>query len=149
MTEPLEPAATAASVAEETPQYLIGVRLREPLLAEDHLTTETDFHVGDLVVVDMGGGTAVGEVRRPRRPLPSFKRDRVYRRVVRRATHAEAGEWHDRRAREVRGVETCQRMARGRALAMKIVDVEIEASRRRVTVFFNSEERVDFRDLVR
>src|SRR5258705_13272869 len=40
-------------------------------------------------------------------------------------------------------------MARGRALAMKIVDVEIEASRRRVTVFFNSEERVDFRDLVR
>jgi len=110
MTDPIEPAATAASVAEETPQYLIGVRLREPLLAEDHLTTDTDLHVGDLVVVDMGGGSAVGEVR---------------------------------------GVETCQRMARGRALAMKIVDVEIEASRRRVTVFFNSEERVDFRDLVR
>jgi cell fate regulator YaaT (PSP1 superfamily) len=40
-------------------------------------------------------------------------------------------------------------MARGRALVMKIVDVEIEPSRRRVTVFFNSEERVDFRDLVR
>src|SRR5258706_5215970 len=40
-------------------------------------------------------------------------------------------------------------MARARSLAMKIVDVEIEASRRRVTVFFNSEERVDFRDLVR
>jgi len=149
MTEPLEPAATAASVAEETPQYLIGVRLREPLLAEDHLTTDTDLHVGDLVVVDMGGGSAVGEVRRPKRALPAFKRDRVYRRVVRRATTAEAGEWRDRRAREVRGVETCQRMARARALTMKIVDVEIEASRRRVTVFFNSEERVDFRDLVR
>ena len=70
MTEPLEPAATAPSVAEETPQYLIGVRLREPLLAEDHLTTDTDLHVGDLVVVDLGGGTAVGEVRRPKRALP-------------------------------------------------------------------------------
>ncbi|MFI5327980.1 MAG: regulatory iron-sulfur-containing complex subunit RicT, partial [Candidatus Rokuibacteriota bacterium] len=149
MTEPLEPAATAASVAEETLQYLIGVRLREPLLAEDHLTTDPDLHVGDLVLVDLGGGTAVGEVRRPKRALPSFKRDRVYRRVVRRATPAEAGEWRDRRAREVRGVETCQRMARARALVMKIVDVEIEPSRRRVTVFFNSEERVDFRDLVR
>ena len=149
MTEPLEPAATAAPVAEETPQYLIGVRLREPLLAEDHLTTEADLRVGDFVVVDMGGGTAGGEVRRPKRALPTFKRDRVYRRVVRRATAAETNEWRDRRAREVRGVETCQRMARGRGLAMKIVDVEIEASRRRVTVFFNSEERVDFRDLVR
>ena len=32
---------------------------------------------------------------------------------------------------------------------MKVVDVEIEPARRRVTVFFNAEERVDFRDLVR
>jgi cell fate regulator YaaT (PSP1 superfamily) len=149
MSEPLEPAATAAALAEETPQYLIGVRLREPLLPEDHLTTESDLHVGELVVVDTGGSTAVGEVRRPRRPLPSFRRDRVYRRVVRRATPAEAAEWRERRGREIRGVETCQRMARGRGLKMKIVDVDIEASRRRVTVFFNSEERVDFRDLVR
>ena len=149
MSEPLEPAATAAGAAEETPQYLIGVRLREPLSAEDHLTTDTDLHVGDLVMVETGGGSAVGEVRRPKRPLPSFRRDRVYRRVVRRATPAEAAEWRERRVREVRGVETSQRMARERGLQMKIVDVDIEASRRRVTVFFNSEERVDFRDLVR
>jgi cell fate regulator YaaT (PSP1 superfamily) len=149
VSEPIEPAATAAAEAEETPQYLIGVRLREPLLAEDYLTTETDLHVGDLVLVELGGSITVGEVRRPRRPLPSFKRDRVYRRVVRRASTPEAAEWRDRRAREVRGVETCQRMARGRGLSMKVVDVDIEASRRRVTVFFNSEERVDFRELVR
>jgi cell fate regulator YaaT (PSP1 superfamily) len=88
-------------------------------------------------------------VRRPKRPLPSFKRDRVYRRVVRRATTAEAGEWRDRRAREVRGVETCQRMARTRTLAKKIVDVEIHPASRRVTIYFGSEDRVDFRDLVR
>jgi cell fate regulator YaaT (PSP1 superfamily) len=149
MAEPLEPAATAPADAEETPQYLIGVRLREPLLADDHLTTESDLHVGDFVVVETGGGTAVGEVRRPRRPLPAFRRDRVYRRVVRRATAAETAEWSDRRARELRGVETSQRLARGRGLKMKIVDVDIEARHRRVTVFFNSEERVDFRDLVR
>jgi cell fate regulator YaaT (PSP1 superfamily) len=149
VSEPLEPAATAPAEAEETPQYLIGVRLREPLAAEDYLTTETDLHVGDFVVVDLGGSTTVGEVRRPRRPLPSFKRDRVHRRVVRRASAPEAAEWRDRRAREVRGVETCQRMARARGLGMKVVDVDIEARQRRVTVFFNSEERVDFRELVR
>ncbi|HEY7869049.1 MAG TPA: regulatory iron-sulfur-containing complex subunit RicT, partial [Methylomirabilota bacterium] len=103
----------------------------------------------DFVVVETGGGTTVGEVRRPKRPLPAFRRDRVYRRVVRRATAAEAAEWRDRRARELRGVETSQRLARGRGLKMKIVDVDIEARHRHVTVFFNSEERVDFRDLVR
>ena len=148
MKDSIVPTAAATAVDEAT-RYLVGVRLREPLLAEDYQTTETDLHVGDFVVVETGGATTVGEVRRPRREIPEFKRGRMYRRVVRRATAGETKDWRERRAREVKGVETAQRLARGRSLAMKIVDLEIEASRRRVVVFFNSEERVDFRDLVR
>ena len=148
VSTPSEPAPVPEPVT-EGPRFLVGVRLREPLLAEDYQTAETDLHVGEFVVVETAGSTAIGEVRRPRRVIPEFKRDRMYRRVVRRATAGEVAEWRERRAREVRGVEIAQRLARGRALAMKIVDVEIEPSRRRVTVFFNSEERVDFRDLVR
>jgi cell fate regulator YaaT (PSP1 superfamily) len=149
MSDSIEPTVTTEPVVDEAPRYLVGVRLREPLLAEDYQTTETDLHVGDFVVVETGGGTAVGEVRRPRREIPEFKRGRMYRRIVRRATSGEETDWRERRAREVRGVDAAQRLARGRSLAMKIVDVEIEPSRRRVVVFFNSEERVDFRDLVR
>lgn len=145
MSESIEPAVTD----EEPPRLLVGVRLREPLLADDYQTDDARLSVGDFVVVETGGATTVGEVRRPKRPVPSFRRDRVYRRVVRRATAGEVADWRERRSREVRGVETCQQMARERGLAMKIVDVEIEASRRRVIVFFNSEERVDFRELVR
>ncbi|HXJ81625.1 MAG TPA: regulatory iron-sulfur-containing complex subunit RicT [Candidatus Methylomirabilis sp.] len=144
-----EPTDGAETVAPEIPQYLVGIRLREPLLPEDYRTTETGLHVGEFVVVDAGTDTVFGEVRRPARPLPEFKRDRLYRRVVRRATEAEATEWREQRAREVRGIATCLRLARARGLTIKIVDVEIESARRRVTVFFNSEDRVDFRDLVR
>jgi cell fate regulator YaaT (PSP1 superfamily) len=144
-----EQTAVAEVTAPESPQYLVGIRLREPLLAEDYQTTETELHVGDFVVVDAGTETVLGEVRRPRRPLPEFKRGHLYRRVVRRATEGEVAEWRERRAREVQGIATCLRLARARSLTMKIVDVEIEPSRRRVTVFFNAEERVDFRELVR
>jgi cell fate regulator YaaT (PSP1 superfamily) len=147
--DPVEPIAATAAVVEGPARYLVGVRLLEPWLAEDYETPDNDLHVGDFVVVETGGGTAVGEVRRPKRPLPEFRRDRIYRKIVRRATSSEVADGRERRAREVKGVETCQRLARGRSLAMKIVDVEIEPSRRRVTVYFNSEERVDFRDLVR
>jgi len=142
-TELLEPAAT------ERVRYLIGIRLREPLMPEDHLTMDSALHVGEVVIVETGSGPATAEVRRPARPLPDFKRGRLYRQVLRRATDAEAAEWRERRARELQGVLTCQRLARAKGLSIKIVDVEMEASRRRVTVFFNSEERVDFRDLVR
>ena len=38
--------------AEVTPLYLVGLRLREPLFAEDYLTTEAELHVGDLAVFE-------------------------------------------------------------------------------------------------
>src|SRR5258706_10763542 len=87
MSEPIESPAL-----DETPRYLIGVRLREPLLADDYQTTDADLHVGDFVLVETGGAPVLGEVRRPQRPAPSVKRDPVYCRGVRRATPGGVGQ---------------------------------------------------------
>lgn len=130
-------------------ESLIGVRLREGGMTEDYRIGDVEGHVGDLVLVETPGGTAIAEIRRPRRAVPESKRDRLYRRVLRRATSAEEREYRDRRERERRAVVTCQGLARGRALALKVVDVEMHPTARRVTVYFNSEDRVDFRELVR
>jgi cell fate regulator YaaT (PSP1 superfamily) len=130
--------------------YLIGVRLREVAKADDYrVGGDLDLHVGDLVVVEAGGAEAVGEVRRPRRPLPESRRDRAYPRVLRPATEAEARRWRERREREQRAIVTAQRRARERGLALKVVDVEFHPTARRATVYFSAEERVDFRELVR
>jgi cell fate regulator YaaT (PSP1 superfamily) len=130
-------------------EYLIGIRLHATAQAEDYRLGDVDAHVGDLVLVETSGGDAVGEVRRPKRELPEFKRDRLYHRVRRRATDEEAREYRERRAKEEHAVGVCQQLARGRGLAMKVVDVEMQAGGRRVAVYFNAETRVDFRDLVR
>jgi len=149
MSEITETPEAPPSPPEANLPYLVGVRLREPVQAEDHLTAMEDLTVGDVVIVETGQGTAVGEVRRPKRLLPEFKRGRLYRTVLRHATDAEAGEWRERRERELKHAEMCRRRARGRGLRLKIVDVEIDPRHRRVTVLFSAEERVDFRDLVR
>src|SRR5256712_11501969 len=131
-------------------EYLVGVRLREVAKAEDSLAAEDlELHVGDLVMVSTEGGQTVGEVRRPRRPLPDFKRDRPFQRVQRPATEAEGHEWRERREREKRAIVPCQHKARDHRLAIKVVDVEFTPGARRTTVYFNAEERVDFRELVR
>lgn len=132
-------------------EYLVGVRLREVGLADDYKAVgdELPLHVGDLVVVETGVAELVGEVRRPKRPLPDFRRDRLYHRVLRVATDAEEREWRERREREEGHMVTAQRLARQHGLAMKVVDVEIHPTARRVTVAFNAEARVDFRQLVR
>jgi cell fate regulator YaaT (PSP1 superfamily) len=131
-------------------EWLIGVRLRDTAPTDDYkLVADVAPPVGTIVVVETATGTALGEVRRPRRLLPDFKRDRLYRRVVGVAGEAETREYHERRQREARAVGTAQGLARARGLAMKVVDVELPGAERRVTVYFNAEDRVDFRDLVR
>jgi cell fate regulator YaaT (PSP1 superfamily) len=131
-------------------EYLVGVRLRDTAAADDYkLVGDLPLHVGDVVVVEAQAGTVVGEVRRPRREVPPFKRDRLYRRVVGLASEEEAREYRERRAREEAAITTSQRLARARGLAMKVVDVEMQPAQRRVAVYFSADDRVDFRDLVR
>jgi cell fate regulator YaaT (PSP1 superfamily) len=135
---------------EATNEYLVGVRLRDTVPADDYkLVGDLVVHVGDIVIVETQSGTALGEVRRARRPVPEFRRDRLYRRVVGLASEDEARDYRDQRRREEAGIATTQRLARARGLTMKVVDVEMPTGQRRVTVYFGSEERVDFRDLVR
>ena len=131
-------------------EWLIGVRLRDSAAADDYkLVEDLPIVVGDVVLVETATGTVLGEVRRPRRPLPAFKRDHLFRRVVRAAVESEASEYRDRRHREARAVGAAQRLARARGITLKVVDVEMHGPDRRVTVYFSAEDRVDFRDLVR
>src|SRR5262245_46847070 len=131
-------------------EFLIGVRLRAGQNAGDYRVSEDlALHVGDLCLVETEGQPAIGEVRRPRRPLPEDKRDRPYRRVLRAVSDSESREHRAHAAREREAVDTVQQLARARELSMKIVDVEIAPRARRVLVYFNAEDRVDFRDLVR
>src|SRR5207244_11166471 len=91
----------------------------------------------------------LGEVRRPRRPVPDFRRDRLYRRVIGLASDDETRDYREQRGREQAAIITSQRLAHARALTMKVVDVEMPIGPRRMTVYFRSQARVDFRDLVR
>jgi cell fate regulator YaaT (PSP1 superfamily) len=135
---------------EATDEYLVGVRLRETAPADDYkLVGDLVLHVGDVVRVETQSGTSLGEVRRARRPVPELRRDRLYRRVIGLASDEETGDYRQQRQREEEAIVTSQRLARARGLGMKVVDVEMPTGQRRVTVFFSSEERVDFRDLVR
>src|SRR5205809_328039 len=134
---------------ESTAEYLIGVRLHASAQADDYTLGDLDVHVGDLVMVETASGIAIGEVRRPRRELPESKLGRAYPRVVRMDGESAAREYRERREREQRAIVTWQQMASGRALQLKVVDVEMQPAARRVIVSFSAEARVDFRELVR
>src|SRR6059036_2176238 len=130
-------------------EYLSGGPEPDADQADDYRVGDLELHVGDLVLVETTTEPVLGEVRRPKRAIPEMKKDRAYPRVLRLATDDEARAYRDRREREERAIETCQRVARVRGLMMKVVDVEMHPVARRATVYFSADERIDFRDLVR
>lgn len=120
----------------------------EPLRLQDPVIVESDRGL-DLGRVSATGATAaakctaacagcaVGEA-----PAPTLK-------VVRRASPAEVSEANDlRRGEEPARQQVIERI-RAHGLDMKAADTEWQWDRKKLTVYFTAEKRVDFRDLVR
>jgi cell fate regulator YaaT (PSP1 superfamily) len=82
-------------------------------------------------------GCAVGEVKVPQQG------------VVRRATQQDIATANDLRRNEETTRRTVLERVRSRQLDMKVSDAEWQWDRKKLTVYFTAEKRVDFRELVR
>jgi cell fate regulator YaaT (PSP1 superfamily) len=139
------PHARPARVPE--PRNLVGVRLAENGRTLDYDAGELRLGAGEPVVVDdRRGGTVLGTVT-----IPSARRaarsavGRVHRR-------AQEGDHQQARAAERRLHEAlafARERARARQLAIKFFRVEMAPGGDKTTFYFSSEQRVDFRELVR
>ncbi len=126
----------------------VGVRFRE----EGQLTLcssgDSVFACGDRVVVDTTSGPAVGTVEQS--PMPVFKPcQKSSARPILRVSSREDLVAHER---QLATEDTMRRFAREQArhlgLEIKPSSVECSLDGSRATVYFSSESRVDFRELV-
>ena len=127
----------------------VGVRFAEEANMTLCTTGGTLYAVGAAVVVEMEGEPRFGRVERS--PMPVFKPcQKSAARPILRAAVDEDRDAHDKQlAAEVSAKLFCQERARGLGLDMKIARVEFSLSRKRATIYFTAEKRVDFRQLVR
>jgi cell fate regulator YaaT (PSP1 superfamily) len=80
------------------------------------------------------------------RPKPSSK---GHRKVVRKATEDDIRKEEKNQEREAEAFKSCQEMIAGRELPMKLIRADYSFDGSRVTFNFFSENRVDFRELVK
>jgi cell fate regulator YaaT (PSP1 superfamily) len=105
---------------------------------------------GEQVVVETAGGPAVATVA----ALPSALAERrplgePPNAVVRRASADDVLQKLKQQQREAEGRRIAQMKVRERALPMKLAKVQAELDGSRITFFYTSDDRVDFRELVR
>lgn len=114
-----------------------------------------DVQTGDQVVVeaergkDLGTIHLAGELVRLRLRSKNIAEDTRFPAILRRATLSDLERWETNREDEAEtfllGRQAIDRMN----LPMKLVDVEWQFDRAKVTFYFTADHRVDFRQLVR
>lgn len=124
---------------------LCAVRFRPAGMIHELDCGSQTYDIGDLVLCESERGQRIGRIEVPPRPRPMMGQRR---RVLRKARPDEQGGFGDSQGSESDAYKFCKARLRELALPMKLLQVEV-VSGQRATFFFASEDRVDFRDLVR
>lgn len=114
-----------------------------------------DLYQGDLVVVKASQGYDIGEVSlsgelvKMQMKKKKVKDNDEILAIQRKANEVETEQLSDLRAKENEIMKMARVISRDMKLDMKIGDVEFQGDGKKVTFYYTSEARVDFRELVK
>lgn len=129
--------------------YVVGIRLRS-LKVYYFSTTDPDLKVGDVVIVKTVQGVEAGRVVIPPFvPPENFEPPSPLKPILRRATEDDLKKIEEYREKEKEVLRFAQEKAKALNLPMKMLACEINFDYSKITIHFASEERVDFRELVK
>ncbi|PMQ01873.1 MAG: stage 0 sporulation protein [Dictyoglomus sp. NZ13-RE01] len=131
------------------PLYIVGVRLRS-FKVYYFSTKKADLKPGDWVIVKTVQGTEAGTVAIPPFiPPDNFEPVTPLKPILRKANEEDLEKIKRYREEEKEGVILAQKKAEELGLPIKILACEIAFNYSKITFHFASEERVDFRELVK
>ena len=103
---------------------------------------------GDLVVVETIRGLEIGEVVGSMVECPS-ELEKDIKPILRIATKKDLENHENNRKNEVIALEKCGKLIRKNKLEMKLLYCEYTLDKQKLIIYFESEDRVDFRQLVK
>lgn len=117
-------------------------RRKEQFQSPDHISLTE----GDYVVVQAERGEHAGRITRI---FESEEAKKSLPHVLRATTTADIDRMAKNGLREKEAFRLCKAEIIDRALEMKLVDVEYQLDGNKLSFYFTSDQRIDFRDLVR
>jgi cell fate regulator YaaT (PSP1 superfamily) len=102
----------------------------------------------DLVVVETVRGVEIGQVVGDMVECPT-ELEKEIKPILRIATKKDIDTFEQNRKNEVIALEKCSKLIRKNELEMKLLYCEYTLDRQKLIIYFESEERVDFRQLVK
>lgn len=128
---------------------VIGVRFKENGKIYYFDPLELNIQSGDSVIVETARGVVFGDVVELPHAIADDKLIAPLKPVIRIATDEDKEQRKYYMGKEREAYEICQQKIDEHGLDMKLVDVEYAFNGSKITFFFTSDGRVDFRELVK
>lgn len=128
---------------------VIGVRFRQAGKTYYFKPVIDNLEQGVQVVVETARGQEMGTVVMSEKDVPEEELVQPLKKVVRVATEKDCQKAEENREKETAAFSKCQQKINEHGLDMKLVSVEYNFDRNKIVFYFTSEERVDFRELVK
>lgn len=128
--------------------FTVGINFRHNAKTSEFRCNHLELKVGDKCVVDAERGAAIGQVERGRMKRKGCCKHPV-RNIIRKATPDDLAIDKRNQEKEKLIYKLARKKAGEMRLKLKISQVEMAFDEKRAIIYFTSEERVDFRDLVK
>ena len=128
---------------------VVGVKFNNNKKVYTFDPAEENLVEGDLVVVDTQKGNELGEVVRANYEVPEDALPAELKKVIRKANGRDLDLCKKAKETEPRALEIAKEKAAKLGVDLKFISSEISFDCKRVVLYFTSEARVDFRELVK
>ncbi len=128
---------------------IVGIRFKRASKVYYFDPGSTDFQVGDAVIVDTTRGLELGKVVIAPKQVIAQEIKEPLKPVLRKAEEEDLKKAEEYKALEKETLARCQEVVEKNVLPMKLISCDYNLDGNRLTIFFISESRIDFRELVK
>lgn len=128
---------------------VVGVSFRDSGKIYHFASCGKKVREGTKVIVETARGIEYGTVTMSNRAIPKNELVLPLKKLLRTATADDDAKYAENRKKEDEAFAICKSKIVERGLDMKLIDVEYTFDNAKLLFYFTSDERVDFRDLVK
>jgi cell fate regulator YaaT (PSP1 superfamily) len=128
---------------------IVGIRFKKPGKIYFFDPGDIEFKLKDYAIVDTSTGEEYAEVAIANKQVSGERIVAPLRKVIRKATYKDRKHYEENKRKEKEAFKVAENKIKKHKLKMNLTDVEYKFDNSKITFYFTSDGRVDFRELVK
>lgn len=128
---------------------IVGIRFKKPGKIYFFDPGDIEFKLKDYAIVDTSTGEEYAEVAIVNKQVSGERIVAPLRKVIRKATYKDRKHYEENKRKEKEAFKVAENKIKKHKLKMNLTDVEYKFDNSKITFYFTSDGRVDFRELVK